>query len=145
MQPIPSVGILLFRNNFQEVLLVKNGEGSGHPTGIYGIPAGRFNIGETAIRAAVREFKEETGLQTSEENLVKLPYDFGITEILRKKGTIFCTWEVFICQKFKGKIRGENPETTPEWVNVQGLEKLWLTSNTKLAVAEGIKFLKLSS
>ena len=141
MQVISTIGILVFRNNCKEVLLVKNNEESGHPTGIYCIPAGRIDQGETAVQAAVRELKEETGLETLEKDLVRFPYDFGVTEILRKKGTIFCTWEVFICKKFTGEIRGKNPETTPEWVNIYDLEKLWLTSNTKVAVFEGIKFL----
>lgn len=144
MQPTPTIGILVFRNNFQEVLLVKHGEKASHPTGIYGLPAGRIDSGETAIKAAVRELKEETGLETSEEDLVRLPYDFGVTEILRKKGTIFCTWEVFVCREFKGEIRGKGAETTPQWVKVSGLSKLWLTSNTKTAVSEGLKFLTSS-
>jgi mutator protein MutT len=141
MQPIPTIGILVFRENFKEVLLVKNGEGSGHPTGIYGTPAGRIDQGETAVQAAVRELKEETGLEALEKDLVKLPYDFGVTEILRKKGTIFCAWEVFICQKFAGEIRGENPETAPEWVKVSDVVKLWLVGKTQIAVLEGVKFL----
>ena len=98
MQVIPTIGILVFRDNCKEVLLVKNNEGSGHPTGIYGTPAGRIDSGETAAQAAVRELKEETGLETSEKDLVRTPYDFGVTEIMRKQGTIFCTWEVFVCK-----------------------------------------------
>lgn len=141
MQPIPTIGILIFRNNLKEVLLVKNGEGSGHPTGIYGTPAGRIDQGETATQAAVRELKEETGLEALEKDLIRLPYDFGVTEILRKKGTIFCTWEVFICQKFTGEIRGENPETKPEWIKASEVAKLWLVGKTAIAVLEGIKIL----
>ena len=145
MKPIPTIGILIFRNNLKEVLMVKNGQGSGHPTGIYGTPAGRIDQGEAAVQAAVRELKEETGLETLEKDLVKLPYDFGVTEILRKKGTIFCTWEVFICQKFTGEIRAENSETAPEWVSVSDVAKLWLVGKTAIAIDEGIKFLQLSS
>jgi len=145
MQLISTIGALVFSSNLKEVLLVKNGQGSGHPAGIYGTPAGRIDQGETAVQAAVRELKEETGLETSEKDLVRLPYDFGVTEIMRKKGTIFCTWEVFICQKFKGEVRAENPETAPEWVKVSEVAKLWLVGKTAIAVAEGIKFLQLSS
>jgi len=141
MKIIPTIGILLFRNNLKEVLLVKSGEAAGHPTGIYGTPAGRIDQGETAVEAAVREFKEETGLEASEEDLVRLPYDFGVTEILRKKGTIFCTWEVFVCRKFSGEVRGENPETTPQWIKVSDVAKLWLVGKTQIAVSEGVKFL----
>jgi len=140
MQPIPTIGILIFRNHFKEVLLVKNNESSDHPIGIYCIPAGRIDQGETVTQAAARELKEETGLETLEKDLVKLSYDFGVTEILRKKGTIFCTWEVFICQKFKGEIRNENPETTPEWIKVSDVPELWLVGKTAIAVSEGIKF-----
>jgi len=136
MQVIPTIGILIFRENFKEVLLVKNGQGSGHPTGIYGTPAGRIDQGETAVQAAVRELKEETGLEALEKDLVKLPYDFGVTEILRKKGTIFCTWEVFICKKFTGEVRDENPETVPN-----GL-KFWKLQSFGWSVKPRLRSLK---
>lgn len=140
MQSIPTVGILVFRNNNQEVLLVKHGEKAGHPTGIYGLPSGRIDTGETEIEAAKRELEEETGLKTSETDLIEIPYDFGVNEILRKNGTMFCTWKVFICEKFSGEIGGSE-ETIPEWVKISHLSKYWKVGNLETAVEEGLKYL----
>ena len=140
MKIISTIGVLVFRNNFKEVLLVKHGEEAGHPTGIYGLPAGRIDDGETAAEASKRELNEETGLETTQENLVELPYDSGVVKLQRKNGIIFCRWKVFICNNFSGEIRGAGQETTPEWVKVSGLSKYWLLTNTKTAIEKGIKF-----
>jgi len=140
MQPIPTIGVLVFRNNLQEVLLVKHGEKAGAETGIYGLPAGRIEEGESAIEATVRELKEETGLKATQENLIELPYDFGVNELKRKSGTLICTWQVFVCEEFTGELRGSG-ETTPEWIKVFDVSKLWLLNNIQTAVLEGLKFL----
>lgn len=141
MQPIPTIGILVFRNNNQEVLLVKHGEKAGHLTDSYGLPAGRIDPGENDVEASIRELKEETGLKTSPEFLIELPYDFGVVELKRKKGIMLCTWKVFICTKYRGEIGTDGKETTPEWVNIKDVAKYWLIGNTELAIKEGLKLL----
>ena len=134
MNPIPTIGVIVFRNDNKEVLLVKHGEEAKHPTDSYGLPSGRIEENETPKQAAVRELKEETGLETTEKELIPLSFDFGVTELKRKKGTIFCTWKVFICPKYFGKVRGEGEETTPEWVEISKLDNYWLLPNVQKAV-----------
>ena len=68
----PTVGILVFRNNFQEVLLTKHKETAKHQTGKYGIPAGRLDPRETEIQALLREFNEETG---EVENVIPIDWE----------------------------------------------------------------------
>lgn len=60
-EAIKSVTTIIFRDD--EVLLIRNGVSSDHPTGKYGLPAGRVDDGETWEEAATRECFEESGLR----------------------------------------------------------------------------------
>ncbi len=140
MDIIATIGVLVFKNN-QEVLLVKHGEEAGHPTGIYGLPSGRIEKNESPVAAAKRELEEEAGLKTLETDLIEIPYDFGINEIKRKKGTMMCSWKVFICRKYLGEIGTDGKETIPEWVKISDLSKYWKIGNLETAVKEGLKYI----
>ncbi|MGA7193957.1 MAG: NUDIX domain-containing protein [Anaerolineales bacterium] len=56
--PEPTVGIFIFNPN-GELLLTKTHKWHGK----YGVPGGHIELGESAIEAARREAKEETGLE----------------------------------------------------------------------------------
>ena len=56
--PEPTVGIFIF-NTKGELLLTKTHKWRGK----YGVPGGHIELGESAIEAARREAKEETGLE----------------------------------------------------------------------------------
>lgn len=59
--PEPTVGVLIF-NSRREILLVKSHKWRGK----YVVPGGHIELGETAVEAARREAKEETGLEISD-------------------------------------------------------------------------------
>lgn len=59
--PEPTVGVLIF-NSRGEILLVKSHKWRGK----YVVPGGHIELGETAVEAACREAKEETGLEISD-------------------------------------------------------------------------------
>ncbi|HLD06679.1 MAG TPA: NUDIX domain-containing protein [Candidatus Nanoarchaeia archaeon] len=63
---IPTVGVLVYRNG--EVLLVQHGAKASHLHGVYGLPAGKLEAGESEEEAAVRELFEETGLKTAADS-----------------------------------------------------------------------------
>ncbi len=56
--PEPPIGIFIFNPN-RELLLTKTHKWRGK----YGVPGGHIELGESAIEAARREAKEETGLE----------------------------------------------------------------------------------
>lgn len=56
--PEPTVGILIF-NSRDELFLVKTHKWHGQ----YGVPGGHIELGESAVEAARRETREETGLE----------------------------------------------------------------------------------
>ena len=57
--PVPAVGVVCLRGG--EVLLIRRG--TPPRLGEWSIPGGRIEFGERAVDAALRELKEETGVQ----------------------------------------------------------------------------------
>lgn len=139
---IPTVGVLLFKDD--SVLMVKHGDGASHVTGVYGLPAGRLEDGETLEQAAIRELQEETGLITTEDALEELSIQVPHADIPRKDGTIKrFSITMFLCRNYSGKIPEGNlkAETLPEWVPIATVPSLPLLPNVAYVVTEGKKFL----
>lgn len=57
--PVPAVGVVCLRGN--EVLLIRRG--TPPRQGEWSLPGGRIEPGETATDAAIRELREETGVE----------------------------------------------------------------------------------
>lgn len=57
--PVPAVGVVCLRGD--EVLLIRRG--TLPRQGEWSLPGGRIEPGETAIDAAIRELREETGVE----------------------------------------------------------------------------------
>jgi len=133
---IKTAGVLVFLGN--NVLLVRHGEKAGHMNDTYGVPAGRLNLSESSIEAAVRELLEETGLRTTVENLIKVPENYTAV-IERKDGSIKnYNQDTFLCTNWNGELKA-NDETTPEWINITDLEKLKLLPNVKKMALDALK------
>jgi len=133
--PILTAGVLIIKEN--KVLLVENLEGSGHKAGIFGLPAGRVEQGESEIEAAIRELMEETGLVASAENLVRLPTTYE-ADTPRKGGTTQkFKGTCFKCLDYSGELKGSS-ETQPVWVDISKLDEMNLLPNVKNAVMEGL-------
>ena len=59
MTPIPAVGVVCMRND--AVLLIRRR--TSPRLGEWSLPGGRIEPGETAVAAALRELREETGVE----------------------------------------------------------------------------------
>lgn len=135
--PIPSVGIVVFAGD--SVLLVRHEAGAEHLTNTYGLPSGRPEENETTITAAKRELFEESGLITTEENLIELPERYT-AEIPRKDGTkSLFSWTVFLCKAFSGELSLSN-ETSPEWIKIPDIQKYQLLPNIENAINQALQF-----
>jgi len=66
MIPIPAVGIVCLRGD--EVLLVRRG--TPPRQGEWSLPGGRIEPGERAVDAALRELREETGVEAEITGLI---------------------------------------------------------------------------
>jgi|SRR3989338_2288782 len=131
---VPSVGIVVLRGN--EVLVVRHEEGASHLTGSIGLPGGRVGQGETRTQAAVRELREETGLETSESSMTQLPTTHHAA-IPSKNGLRNFEWTVFVCKKYTGALK-DSEETCPFWVKSGEIQKLNTLPNVRDAIKEAL-------
>ncbi|NGM69831.1 8-oxo-dGTP diphosphatase [Natronolimnobius sp. AArcel1] len=115
-----------------EVLLIEKRRGLGE--GWYNGPGGKLEAGETPRECAVRETREEVGLEIEPANLEKAA---ELTFLLDGEAHTHC--HVFRTLTFDGEPTA-SPEARPEWVPVDAVpydqmwddDELWLP-----AVLEG--------
>lgn len=119
-----TVGVLIFNENNDKVLMVKHTGAAQNEEGIYGIPAGKIELGESPQEAAIRELSEETGLVTSEKSLEKFENNFFGADLVRTKtGELrHGHMRVYHCKVYKGELK-EDEKTLPEWVDLDTIKK----------------------
>jgi len=134
---IPTVGILVFKDG--KVLLVCHKKGAGHLSGVWGLPAGRFEEDESAREVAIRELREETGLVAEPEDMVEIPKEWCAV-IERKDGPAKMPFKVFIASAYQGSIE-ESSETDPKWIDINKIKEYNLLPNVYEAVQEGLRII----
>lgn len=138
---IETVGVLVFKDNFSKVLLVKENKKSSHITGVYGLPSGRLYQDQDKAECAVQELNEETGLTTTISDIVALPFHYEAA-LERKDGpTRVFGLSTFYVKSYSGEI-SPREKTTPKWVAVEDLDSLNLLPNVKLAIQDCLDFLE---
>lgn len=68
MTPVPAVGVVCLRGD--EVLLIRRG--TPPRLGEWSLPGGRIEAGERAVDAALRELREETGVEARILGLIEV-------------------------------------------------------------------------
>lgn len=136
MEIIPTVAVLIIKD--KSVLLVQHGEGASHITGIFGLPGGRVDLGESEKEAATRELAEETGLVA--KNLQEFPNNTYIATIQRKNGVGRFSWKVFLCSEYSGTLKNSS-ETVPTWIEISKVSTYKLLPNTEKVIEEALTFL----
>ncbi len=138
-----TVGVLVFSPDNQKVLLVKHTEAAQNEEGIYGLPAGKIELGESPKEAAIRELIEETGIKATEENLGQFEGNYFGSYIIRTKGAIqrHAHMRVYHCKAYEGELK-DDVKTIPEWVEVSKLEELKKMPNIDTAVYNYLESLK---
>jgi len=140
---LEAVSVLLFDNDNKKVLLVKHTSEAQNEEGIYGLPGGKIELGESPREAAKRELMEETGLITEEESLEQFEGNYFGAYIIRTKGGTLrhAHMRVFRSKSFEGELKGDE-KTMPEWVEVEKLEELNKMPNVYEAVNNYLLSLK---
>ncbi len=75
--PVPAAGIVVIRGE-SEVLLIRRGKPPYQ--GEWSIPGGKIEYGETTSEAALRELKEETGVEAEIVGLIDVVDSIGLRE-----------------------------------------------------------------
>ncbi|MFH0962063.1 MAG: NUDIX domain-containing protein [archaeon] len=81
-----------------KVLLIKRSDNRPHAPGVWDIPGGRLEAGETVIEGLNREVREEAGIS------VKTGPAIGIHEFTRDDGQMI-TMLIFLCTSPSGPVK----------------------------------------
>lgn len=126
--------VLTYVIDGSRVLMIEKKTGLG--AGYMNAPGGHIEIEETKAEAAIRETKEETGLDVSdleERGVLRFQFKDG----LRMLGYVFFT------SSFSGELIEETEETKPFWTDISTLDysRMWEDDRLWLPMAlEGRKF-----
>lgn len=110
-----SVNLLFFRSN-EEVLLLKR-QNTGFEDGKWSIISGKIDGGEEVISAAIREAKEEAGVEIE-------PSEIKVIGIIHRKNDNSEWIDFFLkVHSWKGKVVNAEPNKCEElkWFNVYEL------------------------
>jgi 8-oxo-dGTP diphosphatase len=102
------VGLYIFNEKNQVLLGLRK---SAHATGTWCPPGGHMEFGETNEQAAVREAKEETGLQIETKDISFA----GVTNDFFKESNKHYITLHMSCHKFSGTPRVMEPDKCAEW------------------------------
>lgn len=122
MKRVDVVYVLLFDEQGENVLMVKN---RGEKSSYYTLPGGAVEQGETLQEAAIREVKEETGLE------VQIGGVFSVSEAFFEDRGHHAIFFTFRGEIINGEINISCPEEIEEvtWMNAQKAEKYIHISN----------------
>jgi 8-oxo-dGTP diphosphatase len=132
--PQSAVGAIVIRDG--RVLLVRRGKPPGK--GLWAVPGGRVELGETLKEAAEREVREEAGLIIRAKSPV---YTF---DVIHRDDTGRIRFHYVIVDLLADYVSGEpNPGSDAydaRWVTPQELEELPVSQTTREVLKKTIKF-----
>jgi mutator protein MutT len=130
--PLVGVGVLIIENG--KILLVKRGNEPNK--GLWSIPGGLIKLGESPEEAAIRELKEETGLNAIIEKLL------GVFNIIIKdnNGRIKYHYIIidYIGKLISGELKPGDDVLDAKWFDISELKNIQI-SPTVIKALEKIK------
>lgn len=124
-QVIPRTSCLVF-NKSGQLLLLKFSESKGKMAGFYDPPGGHIEYGESIVANAVREIREETGLEV--EN-TKVRGVIHATNFFGKNIVLFVTSSTATSSEFETSEEGQ-----PVWVDVDKIMSLRIFDDLKYII-----------
>ncbi len=124
--PEPTVGVFIF-NKANELLLVKSHKWPGR----YVVPGGHVELGETLEQAAIREAKEETGLDIYDLQFVNFQEFIHDAAFWKHKHFIFFD---YLCRTDSLEVKLNDEAQEHVWVKLDAALHLPLDSYTRISV-----------
>jgi ADP-ribose pyrophosphatase len=132
--PRVAVGAIVIKDD--RVLLVKRSRPPGE--GLWAIPGGRVELGETLQQAAEREIKEETGLTIQARDIV---YTFEVIEPDDAGRPRFHYVIVDLMAEYvKGELSPSDDASEARWVSSQELGRLPVSQATTAVLKKVVHF-----
>jgi nucleoside triphosphatase len=129
--PEPTVGVFIL-NKANELLLVKSHKWPGK----YVVPGGHVELGETLEQAAVREAKEETGLDIFDLQFINFQQFIHDPAFWKHKHFIFFD---FLCRANSLEVKLNDEAQEHIWVKLDAALHLPLDSYTRTSVEKIIE------
>ena len=136
--PVPTTRIpgasAVVRDGAGRVLLIRRVD-----NGLWALPGGIIELDETAADAAVRETREETGVEVRVVGLVGVYTDPGHVSVL-DSGTVIAEFALcFHASYVAGEARSDGIETSAvAWVDPAGLEHLDLMPTQRARLIDAL-------
>ena len=127
---IAAASIALFDD--EQILLVLRGRKP--MAGLWSLPGGKLEVGESASEAAIREMHEETGLFVS--NLVFVRQFIPFRQVGGEKIESGYCLDVFASSHFSGELRFGDDAEDAKWVRREELAKLPLTPSAETIILQ---------
>ena len=124
-QPRVAVGAIVFEED--KVLLVRRGQPPAE--GVWAIPGGRVELGESMQKAAEREIREETGLNVRAKDPV-FTFDVVVRDDNGKVRFHYVIVDL-IADYVSGEVRPGDDALEARWVSSTEMETLSISSNTR--------------
>lgn len=124
--PEPTVGVFIF-NQADELLLVKSHKWPGK----YVVPGGHVELGERLEEAAIREAKEETGLDIYDLQFINFQQFVHDPAFWKHKHFIFFD---FMCRTNSLEVKLNDEAQEHVWVKLDAVLHLPLDSYTRTSI-----------
>ncbi|WBW97453.1 NUDIX hydrolase [Oceanirhabdus sp. W0125-5] len=102
---MPAAGAAIINEN-NEILLQRRTDNK-----CWGIPGGSMELGETFEETAVREVKEETGLDVNRLELFNIFSGEDLHYVYPNGDEVYITTAVFLCNDYSGDLRRDEEES----------------------------------
>lgn len=133
-RPVLAVGLLLFDED-ERLLLIQRARPPAE--GLWTVPGGKVEIGETLVEAAVRELKEETGLSATVGPLVEV-----LERVLQDEtGQIAYHYVIldFVATAPVGTLQAASDCRDARWVRLDELDRFTTTDELRPVVERALR------
>ncbi len=131
----PIVGVAAVVVRAGQVLLVQRGREPGK--GLWGVPGGVLELGETVIDGVRREVREECGIEIEVGPLL------GVFEPQQRDdaGRLRYHYVVldYLARYVSGKLRAADDADDARWVALDALESLPMLAETRAMIRKGVE------